>query len=178
MPNGSAMAASGTAGPYPSRRLFFDRSSLLFFDTFERKLNRATAQRAGTQGIHGITEVFMNQRRNRMTGVAMAGMTALGSAIGLAAPASADVSACTVTPPPGQYGGTWATATCAAGAGTFTFRVVATCADAYPGPSLRYFTAYGPWIQASATSATTSSVPCYGYVPGSGFVWSASIQTQ
>jgi hypothetical protein len=120
----------------------------------------------------------MKQRRNRMMGVAIAAVTVLGSATGLAAPASADVSDCTVSPPPGQHGGTWATAACPAGAGTFTFRVVATCADAYPGPGLHYFTAYGPWIQASATAATTSSVPCYGYVPGSGFAWSASIQTQ
>jgi hypothetical protein len=114
-----------------------------------------------------------------VTAAAVLGAAAgLGAVAGLAAPASADVSSCTVSPSPGQHGGTWAAATCPAGAGTFTFRVVATCADGYPGPGLRYFTAYGPWTQASAAAVTTSSVPCYGYVPGSGFVWSASIQTQ
>jgi hypothetical protein len=113
-----------------------------------------------------------------MMGAAVASAAVLGGVAGLAVPASAAVSDCTVSPSPGQHGGTWATATCPAGAGTFTFRVVATCADAYPGPGLHYFTAYGPWTQASATSATASTVPCYGYVPGSGFVWSASIQTQ
>jgi hypothetical protein len=43
---------------------------------------------------------------------------------------------------------------------------------------LHLFAAYGPWVQASATTTTTSAVPCNGAVPGSGFVWSAAIEVQ
>lgn len=118
----------------------------------------------------------MKHSAHTLAGLAMAAAAVIGSSIALASPASADVSDCTVSPPAGQHGGTTATATCPAGAGTFTFRVVATCADAYP--NLHFFTNYGPWVQASATSTTTSSTACHGYVPGSGFVWDASIETQ
>ena len=92
------------------------------------------------------------------------------------APAWAAADDCTVSPAAGQHGGSPASVTCPAGAGTFTFRVAATCADAYP--VLHLFAANGPWVTASATAATTSSVPCNGAVPGSGFVWSAAIETR
>ena len=91
------------------------------------------------------------------------------------APAWAAADACTVSPAAGQRGASPATATCPAGAGTFTFRVAATCADAYP--VLHLSSAYGPWVTAGAT-VTTSSVPCNGAVPGSGFVWSASLEVR
>jgi hypothetical protein len=103
-------------------------------------------------------------------------VAALGCTLILPAPARAAVSDCTVNPPPGQHGGPTATATCPAGAGTFTFRVAVTCADAYP--NLHFYPANGPWVRASLTSPTTSSLTCHGYVPGSGFVWEATIQEQ
>ena len=93
-------------------------------------------------------------------------------------PAHADVTACTATPGAGQYAAT-ATATCPAGAGSFTFRVAANCYDTYPTGNLRVEgVIYGPWVHASSSSATSSSVTCYGYVPGSGVASGATIQTQ
>lgn len=103
-------------------------------------------------------------------------MSVVGSVVAVSGPAHADASSCTVTPAGGQHGSSPASVTCPAGAGTFTFRVAATCADAYP--TLHLFSANGPWVQASATSSTTSSVACNGAVPGSGFVWSAAIEVQ
>ncbi|NUR62948.1 MAG: hypothetical protein HOV87_30485 [Catenulispora sp.] len=92
-------------------------------------------------------------------------------------PARADVSACSATPGAGQYSAT-ATATCPAGAGTFTFRVAANCYDTYPTGNLQFEgVIYGPWVQASASFATSSSVHCNGYVPGSGVASGATIQT-
>jgi hypothetical protein len=92
------------------------------------------------------------------------------------APAWAAPDTCTLSPAAGQHGASPATATCPAGAGTFTFRVAATCADAYP--VLHLSSANGPWVTASATTKTASSVPCNGSVPGSGFVWNAAIEIQ
>lgn len=100
----------------------------------------------------------------------------VGASMLMAAPAHADVTTCTVTPPAGAHGASPATATCPAGAGAFTFRVVATCADGYP--TLHLFTRYGPWVTTSPTAASASSVACNGTVPGSGFVWSATIESQ
>jgi hypothetical protein len=92
-------------------------------------------------------------------------------------PAHADVTACSATPGAGQYSST-ATATCPAGAGTFTFRVAANCYDTYPTGNLRFEgVIYGPWVRAGASSATSSSVHCNGYVPGSGVASDATIQT-
>jgi hypothetical protein len=118
----------------------------------------------------------MKRRTKGMAGLAVTAMAVFGSVVGAAAPAHADTSSCTVSPPAGTHGGSPASVTCPAGAGAFTFRVAATCADAYP--TLHLFSANGPWVSASATSSTTSSVPCNGAVPGSGFVWSASIEVQ
>ena len=118
----------------------------------------------------------MKRLTKGMAILATAATTTFGATMGLVTPAHADVGACTVTPAAGQHGGSPAVATCPAGAGTFTFRVAATCADAYP--VLHLFAADGPWVPASATVSTTSSVPCNGTVPGSGFVWSASIETR
>ena len=112
----------------------------------------------------------------RMIQAAVVVAATVGTTAVLAAPARADVGACTVSPAAGQHGASPASATCPAGAGTFTFRVAATCADGYP--TLHLFAATGPWVQASTTTATTSSVPCNGYAPGSGFVWSATIEVQ
>jgi hypothetical protein len=55
---------------------------------------------------------------------------------------------------------------------------VATCVDFYPNPNGVYRETDGPWVQASATSATSSTAYCYGYVTGSSFVWFATAQTQ
>jgi hypothetical protein len=79
----------------------------------------------------------------------------------------ADPSSCTVTPGPGSAsnGGT---ATCPAHAGDFWFRVAVDCYDAYPS-GLRFIgVGYGPWVWAGGSTSATSSVPCNGYVPGSG----------
>lgn len=105
-------------------------------------------------------------------------MATLG-ATGLAAqPAQASVAQCTATPAAGFYSPT-ATATCSAGSGTFSFRVAANCYDTYPTGNLRFVDViYGPWVQASATTATSSSVTCYGYVPGSGLSSDATVQTR
>jgi len=118
----------------------------------------------------------MKRSTKGIAGLAMTAAAVVGAVATGAAPAQADVSSCVVSPPAGQHGASPAKVTCPAGAGSFTFRVAATCADAYP--NLHLFAAYGPWVTASSTSATTSSVPCNGYVPGSGFVWSASIETR
>ncbi|WP_377272961.1 hypothetical protein [Peterkaempfera sp. SMS 1(5)a] len=93
-----------------------------------------------------------------------------------AGPASADVGSCTVTPSAGQASG-GGSATCPAGAGAFTFRVVVDCYDGYPVMHFQA-TTYGPWVQASATAATVSAVVCHGYVPGSGVGMNAHIETQ
>jgi hypothetical protein len=115
----------------------------------------------------------------RFVRLAAVGVAAAGALVVAQAPAHADPSSCTTYPAPGNHGGNPASVTCPAGAGTFTFRVAAVCADAYPNSSHPYLhDEYGPWVQASATSATTSAVTCNGYVPGSGFAWSASIQVQ
>lgn len=117
----------------------------------------------------------MKRPTNGMAGLTAVAITTIGATMGLATPAHADVSACIVAPAAGEHGGSPATATCPAGAGAFLFRVVATCADGFP--VLHLFPAAGPWVSVSATSTTTSSVPCNGAVPGSGFVWSASIES-
>lgn len=100
-------------------------------------------------------------------------------ATGVAAtPAQASIAQCTAAPAAGSYSPT-ATATCPAGAGTFTFRVVADCYDTYPTGNLHFVDViYGPWVQSSATTSTSSSVTCYGYVPGSGLSSDATVQTQ
>jgi hypothetical protein len=116
-------------------------------------------------------------RTSSIVATASAAVVAATATLAFAAtPAWADASACTVSPAAGQHGASPASVTCPAGAGTFTFRVAATCADGYP--TLHLFAANGPWVTASLTSAITSSVPCNGYAPGSGFVWSAAIELQ
>lgn len=120
----------------------------------------------------------MKRHARILTGFVTCAAAALGTAAGLAQPAQASVAACTATPAAGSYSPT-ATASCPAGAGTFTFRVVANCYDTYPTGNLRFVDViYGPWVQASATAATSSSATCYGYVPGSGLSSDATIQTQ
>jgi len=114
--------------------------------------------------------------RRGATLLATGALALLGSVVVAGSPAHADPSACTVSPPAGQHGGSPAVASCPAGAGTFTYRVAAVCADGFP--TLHLFSANGPWVKASLTSATSSSVPCNGAVPGSGFVWSASLEVQ
>lgn len=120
-----------------------------------------------------------------MIGFAARVLTALACAAGLAvaAPATghADPGACTATPGPGGPGtgqpATAGTATCPAGAGDFWFRVAVDCYDAYP--SLHFVgVGYGPWVYAGGTSAATSSVPCHGYVPGSGLAWNGRVETR
>jgi hypothetical protein len=88
----------------------------------------------------------------------------------------ADPSSCTVTPGPGSAsnGGT---ATCPAGAGDFWFRVAVDCYDAYPSGLHFIGVGYGPWKQAGGT-ATTSSVPCNGYVPGSGVAFNGRLEVR
>jgi hypothetical protein len=110
----------------------------------------------------------------RTTSVLTAAVLATAGLAVAATPASAAAPACTVSPAAGQHGASPATVSCPAGAGTFVYRVAATCADGYP--SLHLFPGYGPWVTASLTAATSSSVPCNGYAPGSGFVWSAAIE--
>lgn len=108
--------------------------------------------------------------------VAATGAAAAAGLAITAAPAWAAATDCTVSPAAGAHGASPASVSCPAGAGTFAFRVAATCADGYP--TLHLFPAYGPWVTASLSSATSSSVPCNGYAPGSGFVWSAAIEVQ
>ena len=119
----------------------------------------------------------MSGHLRSITRMAVAVAVIAAPAIAASEPAEADVTACTATPGAGQYSGT-ATATCPAGAGTFTFRVAANCYDTYPTGNLQFEgVIYGPWVRASASSSTSSSVPCNGYVPGSGVASDATIQT-
>jgi hypothetical protein len=118
----------------------------------------------------------MSRTSSVVTTAAAAVIAVIGGLSVAPAPAWAALDACTVSPAAGQHGASPATVTCPAGAGTFTFRVAATCADAYP--VLHLSSATGPWVTASSTTATTSSVPCNGAVPGSGFVWSAAIEVR
>lgn len=89
----------------------------------------------------------------------------------------ADPSGCTVTPGPGSASG-GGTATCPAGAGDFWFRVAVDCYDAYP--SGLHFTGvgYGPWKWAGGDTSSTSSVPCNGYVPGSGVAFNGRLEVR
>jgi len=117
-------------------------------------------------------------RVRNITRIAMVVAAIAAPATAAGEPAHADVTACSATPGAGQYSST-ATATCPAGAGTFTFRVAANCYDTYPTGNLRFEgVIYGPWVQASASTTTSSSVHCNGYVPGSGVASDATIQTQ
>lgn len=119
----------------------------------------------------------MGKKMQNIARIAVAVAAIAAPATAASEPAHADVTACTATPGAGQYSGT-ATATCPAGAGTFTFRVAANCYDTYPTGNLRFEgVIYGPWVQASASSATSSSVQCNGYVPGSGVASGATVQT-
>jgi hypothetical protein len=89
----------------------------------------------------------------------------------------ADPSSCTVTPGPGSAsnGGT---ATCPAHAGDFSFRVAIDCYDAYPS-GLRFIGVnYGPWKWAGGDTSATSSVPCNGYVPGSGVAFNGRLEVR
>ncbi|MFL6110186.1 MAG: hypothetical protein ACJ786_02365 [Catenulispora sp.] len=120
----------------------------------------------------------MSTRMRNVTRIAMALAAVAAPAVAASEPAHADVTACSATPGAGQYSST-ATATCPAGAGTFTFRVAANCYDTYPTGNLQFEgVIYGPWVQAGASSATSSSVRCNGYVPGSGIASDATIQTR
>jgi hypothetical protein len=120
----------------------------------------------------------MRQRKRALTSLFACAVATVGVTGLVSQPARASVSQCAATPASGSYSPT-ATATCPAGAGTFTFRVVANCYDTYPTGNLRFVDViYGPWVQASATTSTSSSVTCYGYVPGSGLSSDAAIQTQ
>lgn len=100
-------------------------------------------------------------RRTAMAG-ALAAAALFAGGLATAPTAAADPADCTVS------GGT---VTCPAGAGTFTFRAVAECWDAYPNMNFQRMM-YGPWVQASTTQATSSRVQgeCHGYVPGSGVI--------
>jgi hypothetical protein len=119
----------------------------------------------------------MSKPMRSITRIAMAVAAIAVPATAASEPAHADVTACSATPGAGQYSAT-ATATCPAGAGTFTFRVAANCYDTYPTGNLQFEgVIYGPWVRAGASSATSSSVHCNGYVPGSGVASGATIQT-
>jgi hypothetical protein len=118
----------------------------------------------------------MKRSTKGIAGLAMTAAAVLASTLTAAAPAHAGPSQCVAYPPAGQHGGNPASVTCPAGAGTFEFRVAATCADGYP--NLHLFPQNGPWVRASASSQTVSATTCNGYVPGSGFVWDATIEVR
>ncbi|NKE57948.1 hypothetical protein FXN61_14340 [Lentzea sp. PSKA42] len=105
--------------------------------------------------------------------------TALAASAALAAPATgfADPSSCTVTPGPGSASNA-GTATCPANAGDFWFRVVIDCYDAYPSGLHFIGVNYGPWKWAGGDTSTTSSVPCNGYVPGSGVAFNGRLEVR
>jgi hypothetical protein len=145
---------------------------------FDIRLRHGQSTKVGVRVHTGITEDLMRMRIRNVARIAAAAAAIAVPASVVAGPARADVTACTATPAAGQYQPT-ATATCPAGAGTFSYRVAANCYDTYPTGNLRFEgVIYGPWVQASATAATSSSVTCYGYVPGSGLSSAATIQTQ
>lgn len=115
-----------------------------------------------------------------MNNIVVRGLIAVVCAAGMAVVApgtgNADPSSCTATPGQGSAS-SGGTATCPAGAGEFWFRVAVDCYDGYP---TFHFTGvrYGPWTWAGGTSVSTSSVPCHGYVPGSGVGLNARVETR
>ncbi|MGP4114971.1 hypothetical protein ACTWP5_29220 [Streptomyces sp. 4N509B] len=109
----------------------------------------------------------------------MAAVAALGTGlVATAPPASAAPSDCRLVPeaPYGNVGG--GGVFCPAGAGTFTYRAVVDCYDGYPNSSNpQYVGTYeGPWVRASLTEDTNSTVQCHGHVPGSGIGFNARIE--
>lgn len=102
--------------------------------------------------------------------------TAFVASAALLVPATghADPDDCTVTLGSGSYAG--GTAKCPARAGDFSFRVAVDCYDAYPS-GLRFTgVGYGKWEWAGGDTATTSTVACHGYVPGSGVGLNARLE--
>ncbi|MGP3967917.1 hypothetical protein [Streptomyces sp. 6N223] len=122
----------------------------------------------------------MRRNTRRAVGATVAMMAALATSVALAPPAGADVSDCELVPeaPYGNVGG--GGVFCPAGAGTFTYRAVVDCYDGYPNPSNPQYigTYYGPWVQASMTEETSSTVPCNGYVPGSGIGFNTRVEVR
>lgn len=103
---------------------------------------------------------------------------ALAATAALVVPAAglADPGDCEVKLGSGTYAG--GTATCPAHAGDFSFRVAVDCYDAYPS-GLRFTgVGYGAWRWAGGDTATTSTVACHGYVPGSGVGLNARMEVR
>jgi hypothetical protein len=89
----------------------------------------------------------------------------------------ADPSSCTATPGSGSASNQ-GTATCPAQAGDFSFRVAVDCYDAYPSGLHFIGVNYGPWKWAGGSTSATSSVPCNGYVPGSGVAFNGRLEVR
>jgi hypothetical protein len=146
---------------------------------FDIRLSRGT--HSWDDGDDGVEDADMRRRAlGATTMTAIATVAALATSVALAPPAGADVSDCRLVPeaPYGNVGG--GGVFCPAGAGTFTYRAVVDCHDAYPNSSDPQYigTYYGPWTQASPTADTSSTVECHGYVPGSGVAFNTRVEVR